>query len=92
MAVAAGLVACGGGGNAHPSRKPVPFAVFKQVPLDATRGRVERQFGTPVRIAPAGKLDPGATCLFYPAPRDARPATEYEFCFIAGRLHSKFAG
>jgi hypothetical protein len=62
------------------------------VPLDTSRARIERQFGTPLRTEPGGKLDPGTTCVFYPAPKDARPATEYEFCFLNGRVHSKFAG
>ncbi len=62
------------------------------MPLDTRREDVEAQFGTPLRTEPAGKLDPGTTCVFYSAPADAAPATEYEFCFLGGRLHSKFAG
>lgn len=85
------LAACG---TSEPpsNHRLVPFAQFKNVPLDTSRAAVERQFGTPLRIAPAGKLDPGATCLFYPARADAAPATEYQLCFLDGKLHSKFAG
>lgn len=68
------------------------FTAFRSIPLDTPQETIERQFGTPLRSAPGGALDPGTTCLFYPAPADAAPATEYQLCFLSGRLHSKFAG
>jgi hypothetical protein len=70
----------------------VPFAVFRNLPLDTPRATIERRFGSPLRAAPGGALDPGTTCLFYRAPPDAAPATEYQLCFLRGKLHSKFAG
>jgi len=80
------------GETSSAAQKLVPFAEFRNVPLDTPRTTIERQFGKPVRSAPAGALDPGTTCLFYPAPADAAPATEYQLCFLEGKLHSKFAG
>jgi hypothetical protein len=94
-AVAAALsclaVACGGE-ETPGDQRAVPFAEFKRLPLDTRRETVEQKFGTPLRIEPAGELDPGATCLFYPAPADAEPATAYQLCFVDGKLHSKYAG
>jgi hypothetical protein len=90
-AVAVGVVLVLRGKDEHQS-KLIPFKQFRNVPLDTRREDVEAQYGTPLRTEPGGKLDPGTTCLFYAAPADAAPATEYEFCFLGGRLHSKFAG
>lgn len=73
-------------------QRPVSFTVFRRIPLDTPQETIERQLGTPLRSAPGGELDPGTTCLFYPAPADAAPATEYQLCFLSGQLHSKFAG
>jgi hypothetical protein len=90
-AVAVGVVLVLRGKDEYQS-KLVPFKQFRNVPLDAPRQQIEQRFGAPLRSEPGGKLDPGTTCLFYPAPADALPAKEYEFCFLNGKLHSKYAG
>jgi hypothetical protein len=91
LAVIAGLAAFLLSGRGSEQRL-VPFAVFRNVSLDTPQSTIERQFGKPLRSAPGGALDPGTTCLFYHAPADAAPATEYQFCFLRSKLHSKFAG
>ena len=70
----------------------VAFDEFRSLPLQTSRAAVMRRFGAPVRSAPAGALDPGASCAFYKAPAGSAYASEYQLCFVAGKLHSKFAG
>jgi hypothetical protein len=74
------------------NQRLVAFEEFSSLPLETSRAAVMRRFGTPFRTAPAGTLDPGARCVFYKAPAGSTFATEYQLCFLAGKLHSKFAG
>ena len=92
LAAGLALAGCDGGSGDDQSGKPVPFAEFRSIPLDTPRAAIEEQFGQPLRSEPGGALDPGTTCLFYRAAADAAPATEYQFCFLDGKLHSKYAG
>ena len=79
--------------KAPPSnQRLVAFEEFSSLPLETPRAAVMRRFGTPLRTAPAGSLDPGAKCFFYKAPAGSAFASEYQLCFVAGKLHSKFAG
>ena len=74
------------------NQRLVAFEEFSSLPLETPRAAVMRRFGTPFRTAPAGSLDPGARCVFYKVPARSAYATEYRLCFVAGKLHSKFAG
>jgi hypothetical protein len=83
----------GAGAKAAPShQRLVAFEEFRSLPIATPRVAVMRRFGAPVRSAPAGSLDPGARCVFYKAPAGSAYATEYQLCFVSGKLHSKFAG
>jgi hypothetical protein len=74
------------------NQRLIAFEEFSSLPLETPQAAVMRRFGTPLRTAPAGSLDPGARCVYYKAPAGSAYATEYQLCFLAGKLHSKFAG